>query len=113
VSAAPAPQPAVELPVTTPAPNSPTNEVIPDVPRSARETISGTIRVVIRVIVARDGTVLAATPDIAGPSRYFARLALQASRKWTFAPVEAEAPRVMLVTFSFTRGGTTARARPL
>ena len=112
VSKAPAPA-AEPPPVTTPAPKFSTNEVIPDVPRSARETIRGTIRVVIRVIVARDGTVIAATSDIPGPSRYFERLALQASRKWTFAPSDSDEQRVVLVRFSYTRSGTTARASPL
>src|SRR5262249_17490107 len=113
VIAAPAPTPAAQTPVATPPPNSATHEVIPDVARSARETIRGTIRVVIRVIVAREGTVLAATSDTPGPSRYFERLALQASRKWTFTPTDSDEQRVVLVRFSFTRSGTTAHARPL
>lgn len=85
-------------------------QVIPDVPRSARETIRGTIRVSVRVIVDKDGTVLAATADDPGPSRYFERLAIEASKKWTFAPADAQAQRIMLVRFNFTRAGTTARA---
>lgn len=93
------------------APPSPVNEVIPDVPLSARETIRGTIRVSIRVTIDRDGTVLAATADERGPSRYFERLATEAAKKWTFTPAASEAQRIMLVTFSFTRAGTTARAK--
>ena len=89
---------------------SPINEVIPDVPRSARETIRGTIRVSVRVIVDKDGTVLAATADDPGPSRYFERLAIEASKKWTFTPADSQAQRIMLVKFNFTRAGTTARA---
>jgi TonB family protein len=108
VSAQPLPQVAPET-----APPSSINEVIPDVPRSARETIRGTIRVSIRVIVQQDGTVLAATADEPGPSRYFERLSLQASRKWTFAPADSPEPRAMLVRFYFKRSGTTARASPL
>jgi hypothetical protein len=56
---------------------------------------------------------LATTPDDPGPSRYFERLAVEASKKWTFAPVDTEAQRMALVRFNFTRDGTTARARPL
>jgi len=85
-------------------------EVIPDVPRSARETIRGTVRVSIRVIVGKDGTVLAATADEPGPSRYFERLAMEASRQWMFAAIESGEQRVMLVRFYFKRGGTSARA---
>lgn len=89
---------------------SPINEVIPDVPQSARETIRGTIRVSVRVLVDKHGTVLAATADDPGPSRYFERLAIEASKKWTFTPADSEAQRIMLVQFNFTRAGTTARA---
>jgi TonB family protein len=87
--------------------------VIPDVPRSARETIRGTIRVSVRVIVDKDGAVLAATTDNGGPSRYFERLAVEAAKKWTFTPAKSQEQRVMLVRFSFTRDGTTARASTL
>jgi TonB family protein len=117
VSTEPIPKPATELtPVEPEVPKqpaaspSPSNEVIPDVPRSARNTISGTIRVTIRVIVDSDGTVLAATADEPGPSRYFERLALEAAKKWTFTPTKAAEQRVMLVRFYFKRSGTTARA---
>jgi hypothetical protein len=67
----------------------------------------------VRVIVDKEGTVLAATPDDAGPSRYFERLAVDASKEWTFAPTDTEEQRVMLVRFNFTRAGTTAQANPL
>jgi TonB family protein len=112
----PAPKPAAETaleqPDAAPSP-SPVNEVIPDVPRSARQTIRGTIRVSIRVIVGQDGTVLLATADEPGPSRYFARLAVEASRKWTFAPQGAAGQRMTMLRFYFRRGGTTAQAEPL
>jgi TonB family protein len=92
---------------------SPVKEVLPVVPRSALQTIRGTIRVSVRVIVDKEGTVIAATPIDPGPSRYFERLAIGASKKWTFAPAHAEAQRTVLVRFNFTREGTTARANPL
>ena len=92
---------------------SPIREVVPDVRRSARETIRGTIRVSVRVTVDKAGTVLAATADDPGPSRYFERLALQASRKWKFAPTDSVEQRIILVRFNFTRAGTTARASSL
>jgi TonB family protein len=105
------PQPVVPEVQKQPAvaPNSATNEVVPDVPLSARQTIRGTIRVSVRVIVAKDGTVVAATADEPGPSRYFERVSLEAARKWTFAPANRE-QRVVLVRFYFKRSGTTARA---
>jgi TonB family protein len=67
----------------------------------------------VRVIVDKKGTVLAATADDPGPSRYFERLAIEASKKWTFAPTDAEKQRIMLLSFNFTRAGTTARANSL
>jgi TonB family protein len=89
------------------------SKVVPDVPRSAQKTIRGTVRVSVRVIVDKEGTVLVATADDPGPSRYFERLAIQASKKWTFAPTDSEEQRIMLVRFNFTRAGTTARANSL
>jgi TonB family protein len=91
---------------------SPINEVIPDVPRSALQTIRGTIRVTIRVTVDNQGKVVAATAEDPGPSRYFERLATEASKKWTFAPTDTQEQRRMLVRFNFTRQGTTAGANP-
>jgi TonB family protein len=122
---APAPREAATVvsdePPPSPAPSaaeadgspSPINEVIPDVPRSALQTIRGTVRVSVRVIVDKQGAVLAAMPEDPGPSRYFERLAIEASKKWTFAPADTEKQRLMLVRFNFTRAGTTARANPL
>lgn len=104
--------PPIAQPTTPPQINEAINEVVPDVPRSARQTISGTIKVMIRVIVDQDGKVVAATTDLAGPSRYFERLALEAARQWTFPP-SAQERRVMRVTFSYRRSGTTAKATPL
>jgi TonB family protein len=102
-----------EQPEPSDAPPSPVAEVIPDVPRSALDTIHGTIRVSVRVIVDKDGAVLAATADDGGPSRYFERLAVEAAKKWTFTPAKSQEQRVMLVRFNFRRGGTTAGASAL
>lgn len=94
------------------APPSAINEVVPDVPKSALDTIRGTIRVIIRVSIDKAGAVVAATADEPGPSRYFQRLSVQAAKKWTFTPAQLEDQRVMLVRFNFTRDGATASASP-
>jgi TonB family protein len=99
-----------EQPDATP---SPIHEVIPDVPQSALNTIRGTVRVSVRVIVDNEGMVLAAAADDAGPSRYFERLALEAAKQWTFTPASSQEQRIVLVKFNFTRSGTTASANPL
>jgi TonB family protein len=88
------------------------HEEIPNVPRSARETIHGHIRVAVRVTVDKAGNVVGETLEVPGPSKYFARLATEAARKWKFAPAEKQAPRKWLLRFEFTRGGTTAHATP-
>ncbi len=86
------------------------HEVIPDVPRSARRTIRGHIKVSVRVIVDQDGSVFAAVADQTGPSRYFQQLAIEAAKKWTFPPVDTPSRRLMQVRFEFSRDGTTGRA---
>jgi TonB family protein len=89
------------------------HEEIPDVPRFARATIRGHIKVWVRVTVGKDGTVSAALPDRPGPSKYFERLAVQAAKKWTFPPQDNAAPRSMQVRFDFSRDGTTGHAVPV
>lgn len=105
------PEPVEPEPLPRPyAPPSAINEVTPEVPQSALDTISGTVRVSVRVTVDNAGTVVDAAADNPGPSRYFERLSVAASKKWTFTPASSEEQRTMLVKFSFTREGVTAQA---
>ena len=92
--------------------NSPSSlhEVMPDIPKNARRTIRGHVKVWVRVIVDQDGSVFAATPDRTGPSRYFERVAIDAAKKWTFPPVDSPPRRIMQVRFDFSRDGITGRA---
>lgn len=64
------------------------HQVLPEVPQSARNTITGKIRVVVRVDVDGSGKVTAAKLTSPGPSKYFARLALNAAQRWEFSPAE-------------------------
>jgi TonB family protein len=86
------------------------HEEIPDVPRRTRDTIHGHIKVAVRVTVDSSGNVVGETLENPGPSKYFARLATEAARKWKFAPVDNQAPRKWLLRFEFTRGGATGHA---
>jgi TonB family protein len=86
------------------------HEVIPDVPRSARDTIHGRIKVAVRVTVDSSGNVVGETLENHGPSKYFARLAADAARKWKFAPASNQDSRKWLLRFEFTRGGVTGHA---
>jgi TonB family protein len=105
-------------PVSAPQPAQPLangsasvlHEEIPDVPRRARNTIHGQIKIAVRVTVDRSGNVVAEALENPGPSRYFARLATTAARKWKFAPADNQAARKWLLRFEFTRGGATGYA---
>jgi protein TonB len=94
----------------TDAPLAPVQKVMPDVPKSARDTITGTIRVSVLVTIDKQGAVIAAKAEDRGPSRYFERLAVDAAKKWTFTPAKLAEKRTMLVKFNFTRNGATANA---
>jgi TonB family protein len=83
--------------------------VLPDVPQRSLNTIHGTVKVEIRVAVDASGNVTGATFESAGPSRYFANLAMDAARRWRFKPAEADGRAVGSVwtlRFQFQRAGT-------
>ena len=80
-----------------------------DVPQKARDTIRGTVRVSVRVAVDPSGGVVGATFDSPGPSKYFANLALQAARRWEFAPAKVDGryvPSEWILRFKFRRTAT-------
>jgi TonB family protein len=111
----PSPQPAppAVLPAAEASANPPPSvlhEEIPQVPRSARDTIHGRINVTVRVTVDGSGNVVDEALERPGPSNYFARLATAAARKWKFAPADNQHSRGWIVSFEFTRSGTTGRA---
>lgn len=87
--------------------------VMPPVSPGARRTITGKIRVLVKVNVDATGNVTEARLQSAGPSQYFARLALEAARDWKFKPVPANGQAVgseWLVRFDFSRRGTEGSA---
>jgi TonB family protein len=86
------------------------HQEIPDASHSARESIHGHIKVTVRVTVDRSGKVVDETLEDPGSSKYFARLATEAARKWRFAPAANHDSREWLLRFEFTRDGTTGRA---
>ena len=109
------PPAAVENPKANSAAPLPTvlHQEIPDLSRSARESIRGVIKIPVRVIVDRSGNVVAATLDDRRSSKYFGRAAVDAAWKWKFAQATDPASRVWLLHFEFTRAGTTAHAAAL
>ena len=80
-------------------------QVLPEVPQSARDTIRGTVRVGVRISVDSEGNVTEAELDPAGPSKYFAQLALEAAQQWRFDPPKVAGRNVLsdwLLQFQFT-----------
>jgi TonB family protein len=94
---------------STPSPQGVAKQVLPQVPLSARQTIHGKVRVKVQVSVDPNGDVSSASLVSAGPSRYFARLALEASRQWKFQPGGVggqSAPAKWLLEYRFGRSST-------
>jgi TonB family protein len=91
-------------------PRSVLHQEIPNVLRSARESIHGHVKVTVRVTVDRSGEVIREAVEDPGSSKYFARVATEAARKWRFAPADNQNSRDWLLQFEFTRDGTTGRA---
>jgi TonB family protein len=84
-------------------------QVLPDVLPAARESIHGQFVVTVRVTVDADGQVSNAAFDSPGPSKYFARVSLEAAQKWRFQPARVDGhpiPSVWLLQFQFTQAGT-------
>ena len=93
-----------------PADDQVANQVLPDVPQKARDTIHGTLRVSVRVHVDRSGSVVGAELESPGPSKYFAGLAMQAAQSWKFTPASKDAGRDFILSFDFTNTETKAYA---
>lgn len=86
-------------------------QVLPDVPQRSRETIRGTLKLSVRVHVDAMGQVTSAELADPGPSQYFARLALDAARRWKFSAGQVAghgAASDWILHFAFTREGTRA-----
>ncbi len=86
------------------------HQAIPEVPSSARDTIRGTVRVVVRVTVDTNGSVVETKFDSPGPSKYFSQQALQAARQWRFRAPTVDGQNVSsewVLRFNFDRAATT------
>jgi serine/threonine protein kinase len=84
-------------------------QVLPEVPQNARDTIQGKVKVNVNVAVDPSGSVVKATVDSQGQSKYFANLALKASHDWKFGPAKLDGRAVSsqwLLRFEFERTGT-------
>jgi TonB family protein len=83
--------------------------VLPDVLASASKSIHGKVNVRVRVTVDPGGNVSSATLDSPGPSKYFAKVALQAGQHWRFKPAQVDGQvvsSVWILQFMFTQTAT-------
>ena len=69
-------------------------QVMPGISQSALRTIHGTVKLGVRVDVDSSGNVTEARITTAGPSKYFANLALVAARQWKFDPPQVNGKAV-------------------
>jgi TonB family protein len=65
-------------------------QILPDAPQKARDTIRGKVRVSVKVHVNESGTVTEASLAAPGPSSYFADRALKAAQLWKFTPAKLD-----------------------
>jgi TonB family protein len=85
------------------------HRVAPEVLQSARNSIRGAVRVSVKVNVDRSGNVEDAELSSRGPSRYFARAALEAAQLWKFKPPSVAGRSVLstwILQYEFTRDQT-------
>ena len=112
---APAPAPVSATPTGGSDHGKVLQQVAPVVSQSARNTISGTIRIRMKVAVDAAGNVERATFIAEGPSKYFARQAMQAAQQWKFAPAQVNgqaAPSAWILHFGFKRSGIEIDSEP-
>ena len=83
--------------------------VMPEVLPASNRSIQGKVNVVVRLNVSPAGEVTDANFESAGPSKYFARVAMEAARKWKFTPAHANGQPIAstwALHFVFTRENT-------
>jgi TonB family protein len=110
----PLPEPtpsAAEAPATISGEGAVVQQIMPAVSKSARDTIHGTIKVRVKVGVDSAGNVETASLVSPGPSKYFARQAMEAAQQWKFVP--GPDARTWIVRFGFRRSGTDADLEPV
>lgn len=89
------------------------HQVLPEISASARNTISGTIKIGVRVAVDSSGKVTSARLVSPGPSKYFARLVLQAAEQWEFSPPQVDGqPTASTWLLRFRLKRTSTQASP-
>ena len=120
---APKPTPAVApVPTRAPLPSPLLDDaviqqrVLPEIPAAARRTITGRVRINIRVSVDPSGAVTEASSASPDASKYFTALTVKAARAWKFAPAASDrgdAARTWMIRFTLGRQTTDVTAAPV
>jgi eukaryotic-like serine/threonine-protein kinase len=85
-------------------------QILPDAPQKARDTIRGKVRITIKVHVNESGAVTEASFAAPGPSQYFADRTLKAAQLWKFTPAKLDGrnvPSDWLLRFEIDPASTT------
>ncbi len=93
-------------------PGAVAEQLLPDVPAAARNTIQGKVNVKVKVSVDSTGNVVGARLASAGPSKYFANLALRTAQRWKFTPPQKDGQNVAsewILNYEFGRAGTNVQ----
>lgn len=88
-------------------------EVSPNASKNALRTIHGHLKVRVKVGVDASGNVTTANLTTPGPSKYFARLAMEAAQQWKFTPPKENGnplPSRWTILFEYTKGGISQQA---
>jgi TonB family protein len=103
-------KPAAKLPAGAIVSGEVAERVLPDVTESARKSIRGTVKVILKVEVDPSGNVDGMILTSPSASKYFNSAALDAAQKWKFKPPQVagrDAQSNWSLRFAFTRGETT------
>ncbi len=96
------------FPAGSPARGEVLHQAPPQALQSAMNSIHGTVRVMVKVNVDRSGNVEDAELESRGPSKYFARVAVEAAQGWKFRPAMIGGKGVLstwILQYEFTRDG--------
>jgi TonB family protein len=88
-------------------------QILPDAPQKARDTIRGKVRVSVKVHVNESGAVTEASFAAPGPSPYFADRTLKAAQLWKFTPAKLDGrnvPSDWLLRFEIDPASTTVNS---
>lgn len=107
-AAAKSPASRAPEPVAKTIPGAVLEKVVPNVSRRSLNTITGRLRVSVKLDVDSSGRVTETALASPGPSQYFARAARESARVWKFTPPVKQGEAVAsewVLRFVFTRNG--------